>query len=164
LLALAAPWAFADEGGDIFHGPLEKRVDALAAIQPGLGVVMQEFGFRFSNMHFAANGGNWGLAQYELKELVEAQEVAELTRPQRAPMLKAFEASYLKPLDESIEKQDLAQFNQRFKAAMNGCNACHAALGFGFIEYRLPSKAVDPFLNFSRKTKPTYEEKREYEK
>ena len=150
------------ETADIYQGPIENRVQALSSIQPGLGAIMHEFGNRFTQMHFAANGGNWGLAQYELKEMLEAQEIAEITRPQRAAMLKAFEANYLTPLSESIEKQNIAQFNQRFKGAVTGCNACHTALGYQFIQYRLPLKGGNGLLNFSLKTKPAYEEKKEY--
>lgn len=58
---------------------MENRVQALSSIQPGLGAIMHEYGNRFTNMYFAANGDNWGLAQYELKEMLEAQEIAEIT-------------------------------------------------------------------------------------
>jgi hypothetical protein len=143
------------------EGSVEQRVDALASIQPGLGAVMHEFAYRFANTYWAANGGNWGLAQYQLKELLEAQEVAELTRPQRAPMLKANEQAYLKPLAKAIEKADLAQFNRDFAEAIKGCNGCHTALGYGFLHYRLPDKAPQEFLDFTVKTAPKYEEAKE---
>lgn len=157
-----AKLASGGETADIYQGSVEDRVQALSSIQPGLGAIMHEFGNRFTQMHFAANGGNWGLAQYELKEMLEAQEIAEITRPKRAAMLKAFEESYLAPLGESIEKQNIALFNRRFKGAVTGCNACHTALGFQFIQYRLPLKSRYELLNFSLKTKPAYAEKKEY--
>ncbi|MCY0853562.1 hypothetical protein [Cupriavidus sp. D39] len=59
----------------IEQGPIENRVKTLASIQPGLGTVMHEMAYRLTNIYWAANGGNWGLAQYQLKELLEAQEV-----------------------------------------------------------------------------------------
>lgn len=137
------------------HSPgLESRVNSLASIQPGLGVVMHEFGYRFADMYWAANGGNWGLAQYQLKELIEAQEVAEVTRPQRAPMLKTFEDNHLAPLKKTIEKKDISQFRRSFSAAMDACNACHTALGYGFIRYRIPEQSRQEFLDFSLKTEP----------
>lgn len=155
--------AFAEEkaGQSIYKGPMEQRVDALAGIQPGLGAVMNEIGTRFANLYWAANGGNWGLAQYQLKELLEAQEVAEVTRPARAPMLKAFEQSYLEPLAAAIKKKDLSQFNPRFAAAEQGCNACHTALGYGFIRYHVPKRPPASWLNFTLKTSPSYDEKSE---
>lgn len=142
----------------IYNGSLDNRVKALSAIQPGLGVVMHEIGRRMVSAHQAANGENWGLAQYELKELLEAQEVAELTRPNRAEMLKAFEKTYLDPLGESIEKKDLKQFNQRFSDAVTGCNACHTALGHSFIKFQLPMGQGRSMLDVNVKTEPSYEE------
>lgn len=146
---------------DLHNGSLENRVDALASIQPGLGAVMHEFGYRFANTYWAANGGNWGLAQYQLKELLEAQEVAEMTRPQRAPMLKANEQANLVPLAKAIANKDLAQFNRAFTQAINGCNGCHVALGYGFIHYRLPDQSPQEMLDFAMKTEPKYEEAKE---
>lgn len=150
-----------DQENSIYQGALENRVDALASIQPGLGVIMHEMAYRLANSYWAAAGGNWGLAQYQLKELVEAQEVAEITRPQRAPMLKAFEESYIEPLGKAIEKKDLAQFNRSFAAAVNGCNACHTALGYGFIRYHVPKRPTQEFLDFTVKTEPHYDEAKE---
>ena len=149
---------------NISQGPLESRVNSLASIQPGLGVVMHEIGYRFADVYWAASGGNWGLAQYQLKELLEAQEVAEVTRPQRAPMLKAFEESYLVPLAKSIEKKDISQFQRSFTAARNGCNACHEALGYAFIRYHVPKQSSHEVLDFSLKTDPKYDEAAEPKK
>jgi len=40
----------------------------IADIQPGLGTVMIEYGHRFYLAYYAAKAGNWGLANYEIKE------------------------------------------------------------------------------------------------
>ncbi|MEX6502581.1 hypothetical protein [Pseudomonas zhanjiangensis] len=138
----------------IREGDLESRVDALASIQPGLGVVMHEIGYRFAALYWAAKGGNWGLAQYQLKELGEAQEVAEVTRPRRREMLKAFEGSYLAPLRKAIEAQDGDAFGKRFLQAQQGCNACHTALGYGFIQVHVPESPVPGILDYSLKSEP----------
>jgi len=143
------------------QGPLESRVDALVSIQPGLGIVMHEFGYRFTNTYWAALGGNWGLAQYQLKELLEAQEVAEMTRPQRAAMLKANEDANLAPLARAIEHKDLPAFKRAFAQAVNGCNGCHAATGVGFIHYRVPDQPPQGVLDYTMKTNPAYEESAE---
>ena len=161
-LLIAAGLAFCTGAGaaetDIHQGTLERRVDSLAAIQPGLGVIMHEIGYRFANLYWAANGGNWGLAQYQLKELLEAQAVAEVTRPQRAPMLKAFADAHLVPLGKAIESKDAIRFRRSFASAVDGCNACHTALGYPFIRYRVPQRPANEVLDFSLKTEPKYEE------
>lgn len=139
---------------DIRKGTPEARLDALAAIQPGLGTVMIEYGSRFVDTYYAAKGGNWGLAQYQLKEAREIQEVGEITRPNRASPLKSFEKAFLEPLSQAIEAKDFALFEKRYRTAIGGCNGCHAASGFGFIKYVLPDSPAGPHLDFAVKSDP----------
>jgi len=154
LLVLAFLGFAAEKARDIYNGTLEQRVDALASIQPGLGTVMIEYGNRFTDAYFAAKGGNWGLAQYQIKEATEIQEVGEITRPGKAGLLKGFEHTYLDPLMEAIEAQDWTLFQERFDAAVNGCNGCHAATGHPYIKYTLPEKPVEAYIDFNFKSKP----------
>ena len=159
LLFLAIwPWASAQAGDaakSIYQGPLERRIDAIASIQPGLGTVMREIAYRFSNAYWAANGGNWGLAQYQLTSLREAEAAVELTRPQHAQMLAAFERSYSEPLAGSIANKDLEQFNRRFSSAIDGCNSCHEKTGYGFLRYQVPAAGESgAFLDFAAKSEP----------
>jgi hypothetical protein len=125
-------------------GTIEEQVQRLNDIQPGLGTVMIEYSTRYTNMFYAAKGGNWDLAAYQLKEALEIQEVGETTRPARAPALKAFESAFLDPIADTIAAQDFKAFKAAFKAGINGCNDCHAAQGFPFIKYELPSAPLMP--------------------
>ena len=119
------------------HGNL--TLGNLAEIQPGLGTVMIEYGTRFYIMYYAAKNDNWDLAKYQLKEALEIQEVAETTRPARAPLLKAFETSYLDQLNQTVFAQDWTAFSTQYNATIQGCNGCHASLGFPFISFTVPS-------------------------
>ena len=107
LLALAGG-AFA--ASDWLKGSTDEKLKTLAAVQPGLGTVMIEYANRYSNIYYAAKGGNWPLAAYQLKEALEIQEVGETTRPQRAESLKAFERAFLDPLSKAIEARDSKSF------------------------------------------------------
>jgi hypothetical protein len=129
-------------------GP-EEQLKALAAIQPGLGTVMIEYGNRFTNTYYAAKGGNWGLAEYMLDEALEIQEVGEATRPERADALKAFEDAYVGPLEDAIKAKDFGKFETAFNAGVKGCNGCHASQGKPFIEYSLPDTPPAP-LKFAQ--------------
>lgn len=102
-------------------------LEQLSAIQPGLGTVMVEYNTRFNNLWFAAQKGNWRMVRYQIKEMREIQEVAETTRPKRAPMLKAFESGYLDPLDEARKSNKLSNFKAAYNKTIAGCNGCHAA-------------------------------------
>ena len=125
-------------------GTTDEKLDALANIQPGLGTVMIEYSNRFTNVYYAAQAGNWGMAAYQLKEMPEIQEVAETTRPARKEALQGFEQATLVPLANDIANQDLAAFNRDFATTVAYCNACHVATGFGYIVYKLPAQAAAP--------------------
>lgn len=129
---------------DWLKGSTDEKFKTLAEIQPGLGTVMIEYGARYTNLYYAAKGGNWDLAAYQLKEAREIQEVGETTRPQRAARLKLFEKMYLGPLDEAIKTKDFAKFDAAFKAGIGGCNGCHAGQGFKYIRYELPPAPTFP--------------------
>jgi hypothetical protein len=125
---------------------LQEQVRTLSDIQPGLGTVMIEYSNRYTDMYYAAKGGNWDFAAYQLKEALEIQEVGEMTRPNRAGALKYFENTYLTPVGDAIVAQDFSQFKTAFNQATEGCNSCHTGNGFGYIQYKLPSKAPTPAL------------------
>jgi hypothetical protein len=107
------------------HTPL--TLSQIANIQPGLGTVMIEYGARFNNLWFAAQKGNWDMVHYQYLEMLEIQEVGEITRTNRAPMLKAFEDGFLTPLDKAAQAKDLTAFTTAYDSAIGGCNGCHAA-------------------------------------
>jgi hypothetical protein len=140
--SLVAGGAYA--ASDWLKGSTEEQLKTLAELQPGLGTVMIEYSNRYTNMYYAAKGGNWDLAAYQLKEALEIQEVGETTRPARAAGLKAFETAYLEPLDAAIKAKDFATFEKTFKGGIQGCNGCHAAQGFPFIKYELPNAPASP--------------------
>lgn len=131
----------AHAASDWLKASADEKLNTLAAIQPGLGSIMMEYATRYSIMYYAAKSGNWPLAAYQLKEAIEIQEVGEPTRPQKGDALKAFERSFLDPIERTIEEKDFEKFDTAFKAGIQGCNGCHAALGFPYIKYQLPSSA-----------------------
>lgn len=141
-LMMLAGVAYADS--DWLKGSVDDKLKTLADLQPGLGTVMIEYSGRYTNMYYAAKGGNWGLADYMLKEMREIQEVGETTRPGRAASLKAFESSYLDPLEKAIKAKDFKALRTAFNAGVKGCNGCHASNGFPFIKYELPKAPPSP--------------------
>jgi hypothetical protein len=124
-------------------------MDALSLIQPGLGTVMIEYARRMGHVWFAGEAGNWDLAQYQVIEMREIQETAETTRPARAPALKAFESSFLEPLEQATKDKDKAKFESAYRSAIQGCNSCHGSQtspdwpqGFNFIKVQVPQKSI----------------------
>jgi hypothetical protein len=129
------------------HGEL--TLEQLAEIQPGLGTVMQEYGRRFAMVKMAADAGDWGMAQYQLDEAIEIQEVGEATRPEKADMLSNFEHTYLDPLAKTIEAKDKAAFGSAYSKAIDGCNGCHVATGHPYVRFQMPQTSPEPFLKLA---------------
>ena len=115
----------------------------IADMQPGLGTVMIEYGHRFYVAYYAAKAANWDLTSYQLKELTEIQEVGEVTRPGHAEELKAFEHTFIDPLMADSKAKNWNNFAKDYAVAVGACNACHAATGHAYIQYRLPSHIPD---------------------
>lgn len=107
------------------HGDMTLK--QLVDIQPGLGTVMLEYNARMNNLWFAAQKSNWDMVHYQVFEMKEIQETGEATRPGRAASLKAFESTFLEPVDQAAQAKDLAAFTKSYDSAIAGCNGCHAA-------------------------------------
>ena len=111
---------------------------------------MIEYARRMGSLWFAGEAGNWDMVHYQILEMREIQETGEITRPGRAPALKSFESSFLDPLDATSQAKDKTQFETAYRAAIQGCNACHGSQtdptnfpnGFGFIKVQVPQKSI----------------------
>lgn len=140
-------------------GELTEMANTNAVLPQHIGVVMREIADRFSTSYWAANGGNWGLAQYQLMGLKEALDVAKAKRPALAPVLTSFEQTYNAPLLKAVNQTNLSEFNRRFSFAIKGCNECHSKLGRGFLRYQVPQPGESgTFLDFGAKTQPRRDE------
>src|SRR6266508_5705428 len=136
--------------------PTPLTLQQLSDIQPGLGTIMIEYGHRFSAMWFAEQAGNWDLAEYQLIEMREIQEVGETTRPARAAPLKSFESSFLDPLEDGIKAKDKSKFESAYNAAIQGCNSCHGSQtsadwpqGFAFIKIQVPKDTLESIYAYT---------------
>ena len=127
-------------------------IQDIADIQVGLGSIMMEFGERFYIAYYAAKARNWKLADYQIHEIIEAQEIAEVTRPEYKKQLKDFEDTHLTRLRESIKKQNWNGFRKHFDKTLKACNACHEANEHGYIKYILP-KEPPKYLNLETNNK-----------
>ncbi len=136
--------------------PTPLTLQQLSDIQPGLGTIMIEYGHRMAALWFAGQAANWDLAQYQLTEMREIQEVAETTRPARAPALKSFESSFLDPLEEQIKAKDKTKFESAYNSAIQGCNSCHGSQisadwpqGFAFIKVQVPKDSLESIYAYT---------------
>ena len=128
----------------------------VVGVLPKFAIPMREVGDRFQNMSFAAKGGNWGLAFYMSKYTNNALNPAKLTKPDEYPLWNSFYTEKFAPVNKAIMAKDVAAFEKEDIAAITECNACHTAMGYGFIkvvkqkapsdqgiDYKVPSEAQD---------------------
>jgi hypothetical protein len=132
------------------------ELNDVIGVLPKFAIPMREVGDRFQNMYFAAKGGNWGLAFYMSKYMNGAMNPAKVTKPNEYPLWQSFYEEKFAPVNKAIMAKDVAAFEKEYTAVIKECNACHSAMGYGFIKvvkqkapsdqginYKVPSKAED---------------------
>ncbi|HEY0492406.1 MAG TPA: hypothetical protein VGD57_02965 [Candidatus Dormibacteraeota bacterium] len=116
----------------------ELTLDQLAELQPGLADLMPAVGDRYWIAYYAAMGGNWALARYQLRHLAILLRRGAVTRPKHAVNLREYERSSIGPLLEAIQVRDFAAFSRAYSEATMVANRLHVELGHPDIVWRLP--------------------------
>ncbi len=135
---------------------MQKQIDGIMAALPKFAVPMREVGDRFQNMAFAVEGGNWALASYMSKYMDKSMNPAKVTKPKEYPAWESFYKEDFAAVNKAIAAEDKEAFTKEYTAVIASCNACHAGMGYGFIqvkklaapadqgiEYKFSSKAAD---------------------
>jgi len=123
--------------GKTRHGEL--TLDQIAGLMPGLGQLMPQISRRYWILYYAAHGGNWKLAAYQVSQIRGLMRIGATTRPKQADRLNAFSQGPLGHVEEAIEKRDLEAFEQAFERAAKIANAMHKATGHPEIVWKLPA-------------------------
>ena len=132
------------------HG--EFTLDQLAEMQPGLGMLMPQVSDRYWIMYYAAQGGNWGLAAYQLHELEGLLKLGATTRPKWANYLNAFIKGHLSTMQRAIEGEDFTAFEAAYQSGINAANRYHIETDHPEIIWELPP---DPPRHLSLKRPPS---------
>src|SRR5229473_1028296 len=90
------------------HGEL--TLDQIAELQPGLGTLMRDVSDRYWIAYYAAKGGNWELAAYQLRGVRSLFKKGNLTRPRYKAMVETYTKQILDPLDEHVAAKNFAGF------------------------------------------------------
>ena len=118
------------------HGEL--TLDQLAELQPGLGQLMPLVSERYWTLYYAAKGGNWALADYELRGLRSLWQKMSTTRPKYKGLLENYAKKILDPLARHIASKDFAEFEKTYQAGIELANKMHVASNHVEIVWRLP--------------------------
>jgi hypothetical protein len=146
------------EGGPADLAALKADVEILKQKATDQAHVMTSVSYHFSNMWFAAQHGNWPLAQFYWNETRSHLRWAVRVIPVRKDnanqdidlrtILEAVENSQLKQLDEAIKAQDRSRFADVYKMTLESCYSCHKAADKPFITLHIPSMPADPMIDF----------------
>lgn len=134
---------------------VQKQLDDIKGALPKFAIPMREVGDRFQNIHFAAKGGNWGLAAYMAKYMNGAMNPAKVTKPAEYEAWKTFYTETFAPVQKAIQAQDLKAFEKEYAAVIPHCNSCHAGMGYGFIKVMKMKEPADEGIDYKVKSKAT---------
>lgn len=147
--AAQAPAPAAPAGPD-----LQQQVNAIKGALPKFAIPMREVGDRFQNMYYAAQGGNWALAAYMSKYMNGAMNPAKVTKPEEYKTWASFYGGAWQPVEKAIQAKDLKAFDKAYTEVIGSCNACHQAMGYGFIEVTHLKAPVDAGMNYKKASNP----------
>ena len=132
----------------------QKQLDDLKAAIPKFAIPMREVGDRFQDMNSAVKGGNWALAAYMSKYMNGAMNPARLTKPDEYKVWKGFYEETFAPTNKAIQAKDAKAFEVAYTAVIKDCNACHAAMGYGFIKVVKQVAPSDQGIDYKVKSEP----------
>jgi mono/diheme cytochrome c family protein len=129
----------------------------LSQVQPGLSGYMLEGAKRLSRSWFAAQAGNWDEAAFEVREARDALHRGGLkSNAGRQQAIEGVNAAFLDPLIKAAQAGDASGYEPSFRAALQGCNACHASQAypstggtFGFIRLQVPTNSIWDIYDYS---------------
>jgi len=128
---------------------LKASNEQLRTLIPSQSHAMMDVAYHFTNLWFAGQHQNWPLAQFYFNEarshiawavrLVPARKTSggELHLQE---MFDAFDKTQLADLKKQIADKNGKQFKVAYRAALDGCNACHTAAEKPFLHVVVPDK------------------------
>lgn len=123
---------------------LRMTLDSVRAQTPGLGEYMSRIQLHTGKLWIAAQASNWRLAEYELHELEETFEAAEVLHLMKnnvdiTTVLQSVRQTQLLLVKQSIANRSLGAFSSAYHQTLDACNGCHRPTGYEFIHIVTPT-------------------------
>lgn len=138
---------------------LRVEVERLKGLVPDQAHAMEDVGYHFANLWFAAEQKNWPLADFYLAETrshlrwavriipvrktkageVELQGILDAVDKTPGVMLSAIKTA--------IEQKDTVSFTNAYRQTIEGCYACHKASEKPFIRPQVPKALAEHIIN-----------------
>jgi hypothetical protein len=120
---------------------------------PNLGDIMGTIQLRHIKLCFAGKLRNWELAAYELAQIKSSLEDAATLYSGIPVTDVTIVAEPVQLIGAAIELKDSMKFAKGFSELTAACNACHQAIGRGFIVIQVPTASPFSDQSFSPRAK-----------
>jgi hypothetical protein len=114
---------------------------------PKLGDIMSATQLRHIKLWFAGKLQNWELAAFEVEQIKGGLEDAAQLYLEIPVEYVTNTAAPIQLIRDAIEAKDSTKFSKAFNDLTAACNACHQAIGRGFIVIQAPT--ASPFSDQS---------------
>jgi len=132
------PAATAVGEGGWLAGTVDEKFEMVATQLRGFDMAMVETGYRYSELYWAAQDGNWGYAEYQAGKIRTAIENGLRRRPLRAKSAETFLTIALPAVQEAIRERDATLLRARLETLRSTCNTCHEAEKMEFVRVEEP--------------------------
>jgi hypothetical protein len=131
--------------------------ERLKSLVPSQSHAMMDVAYHFTNLWFAGQHSNWPLAQFYFNEARSHIRWAIRIVPVRhtaagdlklEEVFAGFDRSLLSGIQKEITAKDRKGFIAAYRAAIGGCNACHAAAEKPFLHVQVPDQQEVRIMDF----------------
>jgi hypothetical protein len=136
----------------------EKELQRMRSVVPEQSIAMLGVAQQFTNLWYAADRANWPLAEFFLDETIEAIEWTVRIKPvHQVPtvgdvdlkaIFESLEQALIPELKSSIEAHDHGRFTAAYRNMLQGCYACHKAVGKPYLRPTTPTEPSTRIINF----------------
>jgi len=137
---------------------LQQDVQTLKDKAPSQSHSMMDVAYHYTNLWYAAQAGNWPLADFYWKETQSHMKWAVRIIPVRKDnagkevklqdILQSIEQSPYMQVGKTIEEKDIDEFQTAYRYTMEGCYSCHKAADKPYLRPQIPESPAVSIVNF----------------
>jgi hypothetical protein len=118
----------------------ELTLEQMSETLPDTSTIMTRVGECWWKLWYAAEGGNWGLADYYMRRVIKLENQLKVLRPKHLERLDRFQASATPAVVAAIAAEDVEAFRTAYQAATDTANRLHEESGYPYIRWTLPKE------------------------
>ena len=127
----------------VHNGKRDLTIDELATMQPGMDRLMAEVGTRTHRLFYAAQAGNWRLAEYFYRGVVKQLRLCATSRPKYGEEMSRYLDEETLPVRDAIKAGDTDAFNAAYERWIERANELHGVFGKPWIRWVTPASAPE---------------------